>query len=108
MYLDDADSPADLPSYEELGPYRARGIRIVAPPIFALLASDGSGRIMASEYARNARRAGLEIIAWSLEHSGLIGGGARIDSVSRCLARGSAHRSHELRPDVSGFRYRGS
>lgn len=75
VFLDDAETTAQLPGYGELAAYRAAGIRIVAPPIFALLDIDGQGRIVPSAYARNARAAGLDIIAWSLERSGLLADG---------------------------------
>ncbi|MFG6414129.1 glycerophosphodiester phosphodiesterase family protein [Roseateles sp. DC23W] len=75
VYLDDANVVADLPTAQQLKAYRAAGIRIVAPPIFALLAADSSGNLMPSAYARNARAAGLDIIAWSLERSGILADG---------------------------------
>jgi glycerophosphoryl diester phosphodiesterase len=75
VYLDDAQTVRDLPGRAELDAWRAQGIRIVAPPLFALLAVDGQGRIVPSDYARHARAAGLEIIAWSLERSGILADG---------------------------------
>lgn len=75
VYLDDADTTADLPGVDELRSYRAQGIRIVAPPIFALLTGDTSGRIVPSDYARHARLAGLDIITWTLERSGILADG---------------------------------
>jgi glycerophosphoryl diester phosphodiesterase len=75
VYLDDAASPADLPSATELQQYRREGIRIVAPPVFALLSVDASNRIVPSTYARAARAAGLDIIAWTVERSGLLADG---------------------------------
>jgi glycerophosphoryl diester phosphodiesterase len=75
VYLDDANTVADLPSAAELADYRAQGIRIVAPPTFALLTADASGNILPSPYARDARRAGLDIITWTLERSGLLADG---------------------------------
>jgi glycerophosphoryl diester phosphodiesterase len=75
VYLDDAGTPADLPGYGELVNYRAQGIRIVAPPTFALLALDPTGRIVPSAYARNAKAAGLDIITWTLERSGILADG---------------------------------
>ena len=72
VYLEDAERVADLPGYAELAGYKREGIPIVAPPIFALLALDEGGRIVPSQYARDARRAGLDIIAWSLERSGVL------------------------------------
>jgi glycerophosphoryl diester phosphodiesterase len=75
VYLDDANTVAELPDAAELAGYRADGIRIVAPPTFALLALDAGGRIVPSAYARDAREAGLDIITWTLERSGVLADG---------------------------------
>lgn len=75
VYLDDANTVGDLPGLAELQSYRAQGMRIVAPPLFALLSVDGSGRIVPSQYARNAKAAGLDIITWTLERSGQLADG---------------------------------
>lgn len=77
VYLDDADTPVDLPSATDLQLYADQGFKIVAPPIWALLALDSNNKIIASEYARNAKAAGLKIITWSFERSGPLknGGG---------------------------------
>ena len=75
VYLDDANVVADLPSYADLVGYKAAGINIVAPPIFALLTADANGNILPSTYARNAKAAGLDIITWSLERSGILADG---------------------------------
>jgi glycerophosphoryl diester phosphodiesterase len=48
----------------------AQGVKIVAPQMSALLMLDADHNIVPSEYAIAARRAGLKIIAWSLERSG--------------------------------------
>ena len=75
VYLDDARTVAALPSAADLAGFRAQGIRIWAPPTFALLTADGSGNIAPSQHARDARRAGLDIITWSVERSGLLADG---------------------------------
>jgi glycerophosphoryl diester phosphodiesterase len=75
VFLDDANTVADLPSYSELRGYRQQGIRIWAPPTFALLALDSHNRIVPSQAARNARAAGLDIITWTLERSGILADG---------------------------------
>lgn len=75
VYLDDANVPADVPTAEQLKAYRAAGIRIVAPPLWVLLTADTSGNILPSQYARNAKAAGLDIITWSLERSGILADG---------------------------------
>ncbi len=75
VYLDDANTPADLPTLAELQGYKAQGIQIVAPPTFALLDVDPTGRIVPSAYARDAKAAGLDIITWTLERSGVLADG---------------------------------
>ena len=75
VFLDDAQTVADLPSFGELTSYKAQGIHIVAPPLFALLTVDPTGRIVPSSYARNVKAAGLGIITWSLERSGILADG---------------------------------
>ncbi|NJD08429.1 MAG: glycerophosphodiester phosphodiesterase [Methylococcaceae bacterium] len=75
VYLDDANTVADLPDAATLADYKARGINIVAPPTFALLALDADGEIVASDYAKNARNADLDIITWTLERSGILADG---------------------------------
>ncbi|MBT9590522.1 MAG: glycerophosphodiester phosphodiesterase, partial [Thiobacillus sp.] len=75
VYLDDAENVADLPGAAELHSYKTEGINVVAPPMFALLDVDGSGKIVPSAYAQNARTAGLDIITWTLERSGILADG---------------------------------
>jgi glycerophosphoryl diester phosphodiesterase len=72
VYLDDANIPSDLPTLAELQTYAAQGVKIVGPPMWALLTVDGSDRIVPSQYARNAKAARLGIITWTLERSGRI------------------------------------
>lgn len=74
VYLDDANTNADLPTLTDLQGYKTQGINIWAPPTFALLALDGD-RIVASEAAKNANAAGLDIITWTLERSGILADG---------------------------------
>ncbi|MGA0530834.1 glycerophosphodiester phosphodiesterase family protein [Hansschlegelia sp. KR7-227] len=72
VYLDDANTVADLPNASELASYREQGIRIWAPPTFALLAVKGKNKIVPSQAAKDAKAARLDIIAWSLERSGVL------------------------------------
>ncbi|KKZ62511.1 glycerophosphoryl diester phosphodiesterase [[Emmonsia] crescens] len=83
VYLDErVDTPL---GYEEavkgMKDLAKRGVRIMGPPIFALLALEGNGtgngngnnkkpRIVPSTYAKAAKQAGLDLVAWSLERSG--------------------------------------
>ena len=71
VYLDDANVPADVPSASELKGYAKQGIKIVAPPMWVLLEVK-NGKIVPSQYAKNAKAAGLDIITWTLERSGRI------------------------------------
>jgi glycerophosphoryl diester phosphodiesterase len=75
VFLDDAGTSADLPGAAELAGLKAAGINVLAPPIFALLTTDAAGNIVPSQYARDAKAAGLELIAWTLERSGILADG---------------------------------
>ena len=75
VFLDDAQTPADLPSAAELASLKQAGINIWAPPTFALLALDSDNRIVASDAARHAQAAGLDLITWTLERSGVLSDG---------------------------------
>lgn len=75
VYLDDANIVADLPDAAELAQYKVQGINIWAPPIFALLDVNGSNEIVPSQAAMDARAAGLDIITWTLERSGILADG---------------------------------
>ncbi len=87
VYLDDLNSPAEAPTLADLRKLKAQGVRIIAPPIFALLELDQHGEIVPSQYARHAKALGLDMIAWSLERSGPLanGGGWYYQSVSEAL-----------------------
>jgi glycerophosphoryl diester phosphodiesterase len=75
VFLDDANVPAEVPSAAQLRSYRAMGIKIWGPPTFALLALGPGNSIVPSQYARDARSAGLDIITWTLERSGILADG---------------------------------
>lgn len=69
----------------------ALGVRIVAPPTWALVTLDADQRIVPSSYALAARAAGLDLITWTLERSGPLatGGGYYFQSVSPVIQRDS-------------------
>jgi len=62
------------PGMEQLA---SEGVNIIAPPLGILLTFDGQKKIVPSVYAKRAKAAGLDIITWTLERSGLLkdGGG---------------------------------
>lgn len=69
----DHEDPATWsPSMPELA---AQGVSIIAPPMWMLLDLDVDNRIVPSEYALQAREAGLDIVTWTLERSGPLGDG---------------------------------
>lgn len=84
VYLDDADSVADLPDASTLNSYAAQGIHYIAPPMWALVALNGQQQYIPSVYAENAKAAGLNIITWTLERSGPLntGGGWYYQSIT--------------------------
>jgi len=70
------------PSMKDLA---AKGVKIIAPPMWMLLTVDASGKIIPSAYAKEAKAAGLDIITWTLERSGLLtdGGGWYYQSIAK-------------------------
>ncbi|MEC7939330.1 MAG: glycerophosphodiester phosphodiesterase family protein [Pseudomonadota bacterium] len=85
VYLDDrvykqADFVASVENMKEL---QDAGVNIIAPPLFALVDLDENNELVTSNYAKLAKGADLEIIAWTLERSGPLaqGGGWYYKSV---------------------------
>ena len=78
------------PTMDELA---AEGLRFLSPPLWVLLTLDENGRVAPSAYARAARKAGLELIPWTLERSGPLasGGGWYYQSV-----RGAIHSDGDV------------
>ncbi|SQH75712.1 Glycerophosphoryl diester phosphodiesterase family protein (fragment) [Shewanella benthica] len=80
MFLDDRYDEAGFDPLSEtswspsMADLKAQGIGIIAPPLWVLVTLDSEGELIPSEYANDA---GLKIITWSLERSGLLidGGG---------------------------------
>ncbi|MEL0640932.1 glycerophosphodiester phosphodiesterase family protein [Pseudoalteromonas aliena] len=93
VYLDGRDSDAGFdpnnpqtwqPSMDELV---ADGVKILAPPIWMMLTIDSESNIVPSQYAIDAKAAGLALIAWSLERSGPLnkGGGYYYQSIAEVI-----------------------
>jgi glycerophosphoryl diester phosphodiesterase len=74
------------PSMAEL---KASGVKILAPPIWVMLALNDRGEIVPSAYAKAAKEAGLDLIGWSLERDGPLhkGGGFYHRSVKAAVDR---------------------
>jgi glycerophosphoryl diester phosphodiesterase len=81
VYLDDIDPTAGpaIPrlSLAELRDLKRQGVRIFAPPMWALLSVTDAGDVVPSQYARDIRAAGLDIITWTFERSDLRQGAAK-------------------------------
>jgi len=81
VYLDDIDPTVNPPiprlSLAELQELRKQGVRIFAPPMWALLAVNGGGDVIPSQYALDIKKAGLDIITWTFERADLREGAAK-------------------------------
>jgi len=81
VFLDDID-PTDANPYNDvprtlaqLHALAAQGVNIIAPPTWVLLTLDYNNKIVPSQYALDAKSAGLDIITWTLERSGILADG---------------------------------
>lgn len=79
VYLDErVDTPAGyINATASIPDLAERGVKILAPAMFALTKVN-NGTIVPSEYAIAAKKAGMEIVAWSFERAGWLsidGGG---------------------------------
>jgi glycerophosphoryl diester phosphodiesterase len=84
--LDPSKPDTWKPSMTEL---KAQGVKILGPPIYAMLALNADGKIVPSEYAKAAKAAGLDLIGWSLERDGPLhkGGGFYHSTVKSAIDR---------------------
>jgi glycerophosphoryl diester phosphodiesterase len=81
VYLDSIDPTANPPvprlSIDELRDLKQQGVRIIAPPMWALLTVNEIDEVIPSEYANDIRQAGLDIITWTFERADLRQGAAK-------------------------------
>ena len=73
VYLDESgdDAPTFKTAIAALAGIRAKGVNIIAPPFNYLLTTTPDNKtVIPSEYAKEAKRVGLDIISWSFERSG--------------------------------------
>ena len=79
VFLDETLDPKDAYAKDivELDGFKKDGVKIIAPPLWALVTLDKNGAIVPSAYAKALKVRGFGIITWSLERSGLLkdGGG---------------------------------
>ena len=75
-YGDDAFDHTDPSTWNpDMDELVADGVNIIAPPMWMLIALDAEDNVVPSVYAMYAKNAGLDIITWTLERSGLLEGG---------------------------------
>ncbi len=81
VYLDDSYETVDGWSYSDpatwdnsMADLKAMGVNYIAPPMWVLVTLE-DGKIVPSVYAKEAKAAGLEIITWTAERSGLLNNG---------------------------------
>ena len=94
VFLDDRDETMEgfsandpatwKPTMQEIAD---QGVKIVAPPLHMLVTLDADKKIVPSAYAKAAKEAGLDMIAWSLERSGTLadGGGYYYSSIKDAI-----------------------
>ena len=78
--IDPMDASTFEPTMQELADM---GVNYLAPPLYMLVTSE-DGEIVPSVYAEEAKAAGLNLIAWSLERAGTLtdGGGFYFQSIA--------------------------
>lgn len=84
-YQETAEDKADYANFDandaatweprSMAQIKADGVNYVAPPMWVLVKLDGNKKIIPSLYSTEAKAAGLEIITWTLERSGLLANG---------------------------------
>lgn len=86
------DEPSFNPQNEttwipSMGQLKSQGVDYIAPPLWMLVTLSSEGKIIPSAYAHAAKAAELNIIAWSLERSGLLknGGGWYYQSIKDAI-----------------------
>ena len=111
VFLDDIDPTDGNPHNDaprtlaQLHVLAALGVRTIAPPMWALLATNWKNEIVPSQYALDAKAAGLDIITWTLERSGILAdgdGGWYYQSINSALKNEGATMEalHVLAKDV--------
>ncbi len=99
--LDPNDPSTFEPSMQELADM---GVNYIAPPLWMMVTLDDQGNIVPSAYAKEAKAAGLKMIAWTLERSGPLanGGGWYFQSVNDAIDSDADYLNvlHVLAQDV--------
>jgi glycerophosphoryl diester phosphodiesterase len=68
VYLDPRGRQRDFkPALADMQSLHSQGLRVLAPPMPMLLSQNPDGDIIASDYARFAKQAGLKLVTWTFE-----------------------------------------
>jgi glycerophosphoryl diester phosphodiesterase len=80
VYLDSIDPTVTPPiprlTLDELKQLKKQGVKIFAPPLFALLEVNAEDKIVPSQYAKDIKGLGFKIITWTFERADLRKGAA--------------------------------
>jgi glycerophosphoryl diester phosphodiesterase len=87
VFLDDSPNDPKTISETSMENLSSRGVQILAPALWKLLTLDDDQQIVPSTYAKNAKAAGLDLIAWTVERSGPLkdGGGWYHQSITEAI-----------------------
>lgn len=75
VFLDQEPLTPENSSLAWMESLSAQGVNILAPALWKMLTLDSHQQIVPSEYAENAKAAGLDMIAWTVERSGPLANG---------------------------------
>ncbi|WP_166256472.1 glycerophosphodiester phosphodiesterase family protein [Marinobacter salicampi] len=75
VFLDQSPLAPETSSLAFMEDLKAQGVNILAPALWKMLTLDAHQEILPSDYAQNARTAGLDLIAWTVERSGPLADG---------------------------------
>lgn len=94
VYLDPIEPSLNIPrlSQERLAELKQAGVKVIAPPMWALLAVNEANEVVPSDYARDIKAAGFRIITWSFERVDLSKGAAGKGSYYQFDPQGKAIR----------------
>ena len=87
VFLDEKPNEPNNVSMAYMEDLVRQGVPILAPALWKMLTLDDNQKIVPSEYAINAKAAGLDLIAWTVERSGPLntGGGWYHQSITDAI-----------------------
>ena len=87
VFLDEKPNEPNNVSTAYMEDLAQQGVPVLAPALWKMLTLNGNQKIVPSEYAINAKAAGLDLIAWTVERSGPLnnGGGWYHQSISDAI-----------------------